>query len=321
MEKDIEMLYSGFEERGLKGRVVSIQHLHDLQNEIESRHTQGLFDEEFYQEGLSFFSFRPPDDLPTAASLIVVAVSRPQTKVSFTWSGNTLTLILPPTYLGFREIPRQIEGLLTGWLAPEGYHAASAKLPRKLLAVCSGLAEYGRNNLSYIPGMGSFFQLIVFYSDLPCQEDTWQEPRMMDRCKDCQVCLTKCPTGAITSERFLLRAERCLVFHNERSPEHPFPDWIDPASHNCLIGCMLCQQFCPENKAFPEWFKGNETFSHEETSLFLKGALADRLPTTTQAKLERLGLLDSLEILPRNLRVFFRESGNSIQQHTIREEC
>jgi len=307
MESVIERLFSRLEEHGLKGRIVSIQHLQDLRGEIEGRHTEGLFDEEFYQEGLSFFSFRPPNDLPTAASLIVVAVPRPQTKVSFTWRGKTRTLILPTTYLGFWEIHRQIEGFLTGWLAPEGYHVASAKLPRKLLAVRSGLAEYGRNNIGYIPDMGSFFQPEVFTSDLPCQEDTWRESRMMDRCQDCQVCLTKCPTGAITSERFLLHAERCLVFHNERSPEHPFPAWIDPASHNCLIGCMLCQQYCPENKAFLEWFEGNEAFSHEETSLLLRGASSDQLPVRTQAKLEQLGLLDSLGILPRNLGVFLRE--------------
>jgi epoxyqueuosine reductase len=321
MNRVIETLYSNLEKQDLKGRVVSIQRLKDLQEEIEGRHTQGLFDEEFYQEGLSFFSFRPPDDLQAAASLIVVAVARPQTKVSFTWRGKTLTLILPPTYLGCSEVLRRIEGLLTEWLAPEGYRAASAKLPRKLLAVRSGLAEYGRNNIGYIPGMGSFFQLTVFYSDLPCQEDTWCETRMMDRCQDCQVCLTKCPTGAITSERFLLRAERCLVFHNERSPDHPFPDWIDPAWHNCLIGCMLCQQFCPENKAFLKWFEGSETFSHEETALFLRGASSDQLPAATQAKLERLGLLYALEILPRNLGVFFRSPDQAIQQNTVREKC
>jgi epoxyqueuosine reductase len=143
--------------------------------------------------------------------------------------GFTLTLILPPTYLGATEVLRQIEGLLAECLAPEGYYVAPARLPRKILAVRSGLAEYGRNNIGYVPGMGSFFQLTVFYSELPCQEDTWREPRMMDRCQDCQACLTKCPTGAISSERFLLRAERCLVFHNERSSDHPFPDWIDPA--------------------------------------------------------------------------------------------
>jgi len=305
----------------MKGRVVSIQHLHDLQKEIESRHAQGFFDEEFYREGLSFFSFQPPDDLSAASSLIVVAVPRPQTKISFTVRGKTLKLILPPTYLGFLETHRQIEGLLTEWLAPKGYQVALAKLPRKLLATCSGLAEYGRNNLSYIPGMGSYFQPMVFYSDLHCQDDTWQEPRLMDACQNCQICQTQCPTGAITSERFLLQAERCLVFHNERSPAHPFPDWIDPASHNCLIGCMLCQQFCPENEAFLEWFEGNETFTHEETTLLLQGVSADQLPAATRAKLERLELLDSLEILPRNLGVFFEAPGPDHSLWLCREEC
>jgi epoxyqueuosine reductase len=202
-----------------------------------------------------------------------------------------------------------IEGLLTAWLAPAGYRLAVARLPRKLLAVRSGLAEYGRNNISYIPAMGSFFQLAVFCSDLPCAEETWREPRMMDRCRDCRICLTECPTGAITSDRFLLRAERCLVFHNERGPDFPFPDWIDPAWHNCLMGCMLCQQFCPANEAFRDWFEGDEAFSEGETALLLRGASSGQLPASTRAKLERLGLLDFLDILPRNLGVFFRASG------------
>ncbi|MCP4679156.1 MAG: hypothetical protein GY854_27420 [Deltaproteobacteria bacterium] len=305
MKELIESLYSELEGRGLKGRVVSIRRLRDLRDSIEGRHTQSHIDEELYQEGLSFFSFQPPEDLRNAASLIVVAVPRPQTKVSFTWKEKSLTLVLPPTYLGGLEIPEQIETLLMEWLAPKGYRVASARLPRKLLAVRSGLAEYGHNNISYIPGMGSFFQPVVFYSDLPYEEDTWREPCVMETCQDCKICVAKCPTGAITSERFLLRAEKCLVFHNERSREHPFPDWIDPASHNCLVGCMLCQQFCPENKPFLDWFEGNETFSHEETSLILKGTSSDQLQATTQAKLERLGLQYFFEILPRNLGVFF----------------
>ncbi|MBF0547969.1 MAG: hypothetical protein HQM08_26265 [Candidatus Riflebacteria bacterium] len=307
MKKVNEVFFSKLEEGGLKGRVVPIQHLQDLQREIEDRHAEGLFAPEFYQEALSFFSFRPPDDFPAATSLIVVAIPRPQTNVSFTWRGKTLTLLLPPIYLGFREIARQIGGHLTDWLAPEGYRVTSAKLPQKLLAVRSGLAEYGRNNITYIPGMGSFFQLAAFFSDLPCEEYTWREPRMMDRCQVCKVCQTKCPTGAITSERFLLQPERCLVFHNERGKDHRFPAWIDPALHNCLIGCMLCQRFCPENKAFLDWFEGNESFSHEETSLLLKGGSSDQLAVTTQAKLTRLGLLENLEILPRNLGVFFKD--------------
>lgn len=284
MDSVVERLYSQLEQQGFKGRVVSIQHVRDLQHEIEGRHAQGLFDEEFYQVRLTFYAFRQPADFLTAASLIVIAVPRPQTKVIFNWHGTTLPLILPPTYVRYEEIPQQIGDLLTGWLAPEGYRVALAKMPLKPLAVRSGLGEYGRNNICYVPGMGSFLQLMAYYSDLPCREDNWREPRMMDRCQTCEACLHRCPTGAIASDRFLLHAERCIVFHNERPPDYPFPTWIDPASHNCLIGCMRCQDFCPEDRQFVKWIEGDDEFSHDETSLLLKGASLEQLPSATVKK-------------------------------------
>jgi epoxyqueuosine reductase len=305
MEPVIQQLYTQLEQHGFKGRAVSIQRLQDLQGEIEGRHAQGQFDAEFYQERLTRFAFGPPDDFLAASSLIVVAVPRPQTQVTFTWKGTTRALVLPPTYAGYQETAQHMGDLLAGWLAPAGYRVAPARLPLKALAVRGGLGDYGRNNICYVPGMGSFFQLTAFYSDLPVQGDDWREPHMMDACQTCQACLRHCPTRAIISDRFLLHAERCIVFHNERPPEYPFPAWIDPAAHHCLVGCMRCQGFCPENKPFLEWIEGDEVFSEEETALLLAGATPDRLPAATVTKLERLELLDSLDTLPRNLGVFF----------------
>jgi len=304
MEDAVEKLCTKLEKRGLKGRIVSIRRVGDLQDEIEGRHARGSFDEDFYRERLTFFAFKPPDDFPSAASLIVVATPRPKIKVKFNWNGKTLPLIIPPTYLGHIETAQQIGELLAKLLARQGHRVVSARLPQKALAVRSGLAEYGRNNICYVPGMGSFFQTTAYYSDLPCTEDGWREPRMMSKCETCQACLIKCPTGAIPSERFLLHAERCLVFHNERTRDHPFPSWIDPSWHNCLVGCMICQDFCPEDKTFVDWIEGDEEFSQEETFLLLRGVSIDQLPDPIKKKLERLELLDSLDTLPRNLGVF-----------------
>jgi len=309
MDRLIEQLYTHLERRGFKGRVVSIHCLQGLQGEIEGRRAQGLFDAEFFRERLAWFAFGPPDDFLTAVSLIVVAVPRPQTRVAFTWNGTTRALILPPTYAGYQETARQVGDLLAGWLAPAGYRVAPARLSLKVLAVRSGLGDYGRNNICYVPGMGSFHQLAAFYSDLPVQDDDWREPHMMDLCQTCQACVRGCPTQAISAERFLLHAERCIVFHNERPPEYPFPAWIDPAAHHCLVGCMRCQQFCPENKPFLEWVEDDEAFSEEETALLLEGSSPDQLPAATVKKLERLELMDSLDILPRNLGVFFSGLG------------
>ena len=38
--------------------------------------------------------------------------------------------------------------------------AARMMLPEKLLAVCAGLARYGRNNIAYVDGWGSFVELV-----------------------------------------------------------------------------------------------------------------------------------------------------------------
>jgi epoxyqueuosine reductase len=284
---------------------VSTQHLRDLQEDIEGHYREGLLDKEFYQERLGFFDFRIPDDLREAKSLIVVAVPRPQSQAVFTWNGESRALILPPTYVAYKKTTRRVERLLAKILATKGYRVASTALPLKLLAVRSGLGSYGRNNICYVPGMGSFLQLVAVYADLPCQKDGWQEAQMMKSCQNCYACRQNCPTGAIPSDRFLLRAERCIVFHNEKKGDVPFPAWINSSWHNCLFGCLHCQRVCPQNKKFLHWIEEKEEFSQEETALLLEGAPRDQLPVATARKLERLELLEDVESIPRNLGVFF----------------
>lgn len=298
-------LIHNIEKRGWQGRIISIKHLQDLQDEIRRLHKQGLLDEEFYQERLTQFNFGIPNTLPGTKSLIVIAIPRPQSQAIFNWKAESYVLPLPPTYVAYDEVRKQVEDLLVKTLEAKGYSASTARLPLKLLAVRSGLGSYGRNNICYVSGMGSFLQLVAAYSDLPCTKDTWKEAQMMRKCQDCEACHLKCPTGAIPSDRFLLRAERCIVFHNERKGNIPFPDWMSPSWHNCVVGCMYCQRVCPENKDFLQWIEGEEEFSEEETTLLLKAVPREQLPTTTVAKLERLDLIEYRDSLSRNLGVFF----------------
>jgi len=290
---------------GYQGRIVSIQRLRDLQEEIQRRHKQGLLNKEFYQERLAWFDFRIPDSLPKATSMIAVAVPRPQSQAIFTWNGESRSLMLPPTYVAYEETRKMVEDLLAKILNTSGYRLERTKLPLKLLAVRSGLGLYGRNNICYVPRMGSFLQLVAVYSDLPCKKDNWRESQMMERCQDCHACRLNCPSGAIPSDRFLLRAERCIVFYNEKERDVPFPDWMDPSWHNCVVGCFHCQRVCPENKDFMQWIEGKEEFSQEETALLLEGASLDKLPASTIKKLKKLDLIEYLDVLPRNLGVFF----------------
>jgi epoxyqueuosine reductase len=299
-------IFADLRKRGYQARVVSIRHLPMVQNAIEERLTQGLLDKEFYKDRLAWFKFTPPEGF-AANSLIVVAVPRPQTQAIFKWKGRSLPLILPPTYTAYDATIKAVDHLLSKILSRWDYKTARTALPLKTLAARSGLAQYGRNNISYVPGMGSFLQLVAVYSDLPCESDTWREPAMMKACEKCSLCREACPTDAIPSDRFLLRAERCIVYHNEKPGTVPFPRWMKSSWHNCIMGCMHCQRACPINRKFLDWVEDKEEFSDGETELLLKGVKLDELPQSTVKKLEHLGLAEDVDKFPRNLKVFYKQ--------------
>jgi len=300
----VEQLLNHLEEGGCKGKVVPVQHLYDLQAEIEGHYREGRIDQDVYQEHLAVFNFSLPGSLPETRSLIVVAIPQPPVRVTFAWDGQPVPLVAPPTYLHWRKTDRRVEGLLMEVLGPQGYRVAPAIVPKKLLAVRSGLAAYGKNNICYVPGMGSFLGLTVYFSDLPCPDDPWREPHMMEACQKCSACLRNCPVGAITTERFLLHAERCITFHSERANEIPYPSWIDPSWLDCLVGCMRCQRICPQNKDVREWVEDGVAFTPEEAALLLQGVPLAQLPAATVEKLEQGDLVGLLDVMPRNLGVF-----------------
>jgi len=300
-----EKLLSALKERGYQGRVTSIGRLDDLKREIEWRREEGQLDKTFYKECLTNFAFAQPDDLPRARSLLIVAARDPQTRFTFSWHKKRVQFLVPPTYLHWRRTDKKVEAALREILKPEGYGVVQAAVPKKLLAVRSGLAVYGKSNITYVDGMGSFHRLAAFFSDLPCAHDDWQEARMMERCQTCSACISACPSGAITPGRFLLRAEKCIVFHNEG--EDPFPTWLDPSWHNCLVGCLHCQKVCPEDRDFLGWIEEGAEFSEEETRLLLEGTPLEGLPPETAKKLQQSDLVELIDVLPRNLRVLLEK--------------
>ena len=295
----MEKFFNMIEERGWKGRIIPISHLADLRDVILSPYKQGLIDESLYRDQLSFLSFDPPEDLPGALSIIIVAAPTPQMRIIFHRQGRRIPVVVPPTYVSYTPRTNSIQAVLADWLQNEGYHLAKPQLPLKTLAVRSGLADYGRNNICYVDGMGSFLQLVGAFSDLPCDSDPWREPKMLDRCESCVACLRHCPTKAITRDRFLLHAELCLTYHNEAVSD--FPGWINPTWHHCLIGCMRCQTACPENRAMLEWFEDRAEFSEQETDLLIQRVPLDRLPAETISRIKSLEINEDYQNLCRNL--------------------
>jgi epoxyqueuosine reductase len=296
-------------ERGWRAAVVPADRLDDLSAEIERRRGEiAPAVRDVVDRNLELAV--PTVSFPVR-SLIVVAVRHACARATFVVEGEELVVPIPTTYCNHDAIQTHVAAALADDLRLAGLTAAKADLPEKLLAVCSGVARYGTNNIAYVEGWGSFVELVTFVSDVAPGDHTWRVPQRISRCGSCSACVKACPTGAIDGLRFLLHGERCLTLHNES--EAPFADWIDPSWHHCLVGCLRCQWVCPDNLDVRERVAETAAFDEHETDLLQTGVTHEQL--TREARLrDKLGDLGLLEyddlflgvLLPRNLKAVVR---------------
>jgi epoxyqueuosine reductase len=215
--------------------------------------------------------------------------------------GEPWHVVVPPHYAGYHTVPDGLAAALGGALRSCGAEAARFEPPLKTLAACAGLVRYGRNNVGYVERLGSYVMLAACATDAPPPSDApWGEPQQLDRCERCSACMRACPSGAIHPDRFLLQTDRCLTAVNE--DEADFPDWVDPAWHHTAVGCLRCQQACPENAAVDLTVAPAEVFDERETAAIVAGTPVEGLGAGTRDKLARCGLDYSPALIARNLR-------------------
>jgi len=145
------------EEAGYGGKSVAIEHLGELESEIMGRRRNGLLDPELYEAYLASFDFTCHRKFKNARSLIIVSAPQPQVRLFFVWQEQAYPVIIPPTYSFGTD--KKVADLVKTHLNPRGYRLQKVRLPEKLLAVRSGLARYGKNNITYVAGMGSFHRI------------------------------------------------------------------------------------------------------------------------------------------------------------------
>jgi epoxyqueuosine reductase len=295
-------------ERGYRVAAGTAANLEKVLNTLEKRREAGEIDRTFYRDTLEKSTGLAGTVLPTPRSILVIAVPRPAHVLSFSVGGREIGTILPPTYVHYRKLFEDVRDDLRKALA--GYECRLEVLgaPLKALGNQLGLLSYGRNNIGYIDDLGSYFQLVGLASDKPIDGKRLPAGRahkLLPRCKDCRICAMACPTGAIDKERILLHAEKCYTLFSE-SPA-PIPDNLKPPSPKCLIGCLRCQQVCPENKGFLRYEEAVVSFDEEETKAFLgKAAESDAVVNRVRKKFGSLGLTESLSVFSRNLDQWLR---------------
>jgi epoxyqueuosine reductase len=296
-----------------------------VRKKLEERRASGAIDPGFFEENLAKFRWLEEASIAGSKCVVMAVVPSPINVLPVTVGGRKMDALIPPTYVRYNSTFKDVLDDMKGCALGENAEAEKVKAPLKSLAVHMGLVKYGRNNITYHPGLGSGYQLCGYLVGTGerlgegCAGAAGRETAL-ERCANCRACVKACPTGAIREDRFLISAERCFTLLSES--RRPMPAWARPPKALCLIGCMACQQVCPENKGRLKTVPSGTEFTAEETDAVIEAgrglatdgpgaaAKARRNPAFSSArtKLERLGMTEDIDVMGRNLE-FFLNSG------------
>ncbi len=284
-------------------KTVSVQHVHELGEWMHKLARDGkISDNTIFRGYIDKFVYEPEKMAKDARSLVILAIPQNIISVVFRLKGRSCEVLTPTGYFLDGLNPEDVKNRVKSEIVrdPTATLYPGPRLPLKTLAVRSGLAEYGRNNITYVlPDYGSTHRLVGYYvnRELP---DNWRPLKMMESCRHCSICRRRCPTGAIGVETFVIDAGKCLTLFNER-PE-PLPSWIDPRAHNALVGCNRCQERCPANVDAYNRIERLAELTEQETECILNLSPDQTLQQSVVKKLNRfLSGPEDLGYLARNL--------------------
>jgi epoxyqueuosine reductase len=296
-----------------KFKTISIDHLNDLQKDIDKIKRSGKISKHpVFKSYIKNKKFKLPENFPEAKFIVVMAVFTKLMRVNFHLDGATYETIIPPQYyddgISMDDLLKTIQQQIIK--EPDYRIEKASQIHLKLLAARSGLGNYGRNNIIFVDGMGSFITLYAFFTDFKFDEDNWQGIKMLEECERCRNCLGICPTSCITKERFVIDVTKCITLYNEIDGK--FPKWIHRSWHNALMGCMKCQIPCPANEKVPDYAGRLEDVAEEETRKILQGESDEELIHSLNKKLKGFAPATSKEYFPiftRNLSVLIKQHG------------
>ena len=162
----------------------------------------------------------------------------------------------------------------------------TSPLLEKAWAEESGLGWIGKNSTLINKKYGSWLLLGFIILDIALEPDRPYKAL----CGQCEKCIEKCPTNAIT-EPFVINSKLCIAYHTIENRNEAIPSNIRTNLNGWIAGCDICQDVCPWNKSVPqnkaeevqpkEWMKNltpeSLNWNDEEWSDKLKGTTLKRI--------------------------------------------
>jgi epoxyqueuosine reductase len=285
-------------------RVVPVERLEDLRRDIEQlRRDTGL--NKFQNMITGTYTFNVPELPFTVRSIIVAAIPHfSYADAVFHLNGKEYKV-----YSAFVKMydTSDMDIYIDSVLAELGRHSVVVPMmpgfPQRLLGAKCGLAVYGRNNITYIDGLGSYFGYATYYSDVLPDCEVWHDTTPVAKtCETCGACIKNCKTGAITRDRFLIDTDKCYSGMSTRPGDFP-P--VPNCAHHSIVRCMKCQYGCPMNAQANLRTYPAVSFDEAETAHILSGVGYDNVSVSLRERAVIFGFDKFNAVVPRNLKICF----------------
>jgi epoxyqueuosine reductase len=170
----------------------------------------------------------------------------------------------------------------------------SSPIPEVYTAALAELGCIGKNGLLISPKYGSF----VFIGEIVTDMEIERTTSNIKSCKDCEICIKNCPSGALNQNHF--EKSKCLSFVTQRRGILTVDEEALIRKAGCIWGCDICQNVCPLNEKIAE--TGISEFKNNLKPLITHDELDG--PEFEIKNADRAYLWKGIDILKRNLCIF-----------------
>ncbi len=288
-----------------KFKTVSVKHVQELKKWFDKLYAEKrIGNNQTFRKYLSGFNFNSEEILAGAKSIIVVSTEQKISSIIFNHKGKKTEILIPTGYVDDGLTYKLVkERLMKDIIKDPGKKIQEGiRLPIKTVSVRSGLADYGKNNITFVDEFGSFHQLLGFYTDAEL-EDNWRPLNMLRLCKGCSICIKDCPTQCIREDNFIINVDKCITLYNEIAT--PIPDYIPGDAHHTQVGCLKCQYPCPANASRINDIDNLAEISEDETDFLLGNKKDKKMHDRIAGKLARYPSAKNLDYFRRNFKLAF----------------